>query len=49
VPAALDDLAMIDDDDQVGVADCRQPVGDHNARPALHSKIESLLTATSDF
>src|SRR5690242_8978751 len=33
VGALLDDLAPVDHDDEVGVADRRQPVGDHQGRP----------------
>jgi hypothetical protein len=47
MPAALHDPSPIHDNDQVSVADRRQPVCDDDAGTALHGKIECLLY--SDF
>ena len=38
--APLDDLALVQDDDLVGVADRRQPVGDRERRPPLGEALE---------
>src|SRR4051794_16408757 len=36
VGAALDELAVVEDADLAGVADRREPVGDHEDRPPAH-------------
>jgi len=36
VGAPLDDLPVVDDEHQVSVPDCTEPVGYHEARPPLH-------------
>jgi hypothetical protein len=43
MPAALHDAAMINDDDQVRIADCRKPVCDDDAGAAFHRKIKCSL------
>jgi hypothetical protein len=43
VGAALDDLAGVEHDDEVGVDDRRQPVGDHQRRPALQRLLQRRL------
>ena len=40
VRAVLDDPALVDHEDQVGVDDRRQPVRDHERRPADHQPLE---------
>jgi hypothetical protein len=39
VPAALHNPALIDHDDQIGIADRRQPMRDDDAGPPLHRQI----------
>ena len=39
----LDDVSVIQDKDQIRIADGRQPVRDHKACPALHQTIHSAL------
>ena len=41
VRALLDDLAVLEDDDQVGVADRREPVGDDERGPAVQQRARS--------
>lgn len=41
--AFLDDIAFVEDQDPVRVADGRQPVGDDKARAALHQRFHRLL------
>ena len=43
VGAALDDPAVVEHDDLVGVADGREPVGDRDRRAALGEAVERLL------
>src|SRR3954469_22729622 len=43
VPAALDDLATVEDDDLVGVPHGREPVRDRDRRPPLCQPVEGLL------
>ena len=39
----LDDAAVLEDDDQVGVADRREPVRDHEGRAAREQRRSALL------
>ena len=39
----LDDAAMLEHDDEVGVADRRQAVGDHERRPLREQDAQRLL------
>ena len=41
--AGLDDPAVVDDEDLVGVADRREPVRDDQGRPALEGGVEGAL------
>ena len=41
--AALRDLAVVQHDDLVGINDCREPMRDHEGRPALGDEIEGIL------
>ncbi len=43
VGAALDDLALLDDEDLVGAADGGEAVGDDEGRAALHEEAEAVL------
>src|SRR5262249_48690129 len=43
VPAVLDDAAVVEHDDLVGVAHGREPVGDRDRRSALGETVERLL------
>ena len=41
--ALLNDPALLEDDNQVGVADCGQPVGNDKGGPALHQAVHTVL------
>ena len=43
VPALLDDPAVLEHDDLVGVHDGGEAVGDHEARPVLHEHVQGDL------
>ena len=43
MPAALDDAAVFENQDHVGLPDGREPVGDDEGRPPLHELGEALL------
>ena len=43
MPTTLDDPAMVQHHDVVGVLDGREPVGDHESRAALHKGIHAFL------
>ena len=43
MPALLDDVAVADDQDQIGVANSAQPVGDDEAGLALHQLVHGFL------
>ena len=43
VGTPLDDPAVVDDDDLVGVADGREPVGDRDRRAATHQRRQRTL------
>src|SRR5262249_12064516 len=43
VPAALDDAATVDDEDDIGVADRREPVRDDHAGPGGQERAQRLL------
>src|ERR1700736_818484 len=43
VGAAFEDLALFDDQDLVGAADRREPVGDDEGGSALHQEVEAAL------
>ena len=43
VGAHLGDLTVLDDGDVVGIADGGEPMGDHNARPALLGPVQGFL------
>ena len=43
MPARLDDAAVVEHDDLVGVADGREPVRDRDRRPSLGEPVERLL------
>lgn len=45
--AQLDHSAVVEDDDLVGVADRREPVGDGDRRPALGEPLERILDRKS--
>ena len=42
VRAVLDDLALVDNEDEVGVANRREAVSDHERGPPLHDLVESV-------
>ena len=41
--AGFDDPALIEDENAIGVADGREPVGDHEGGAALHDLVERQL------
>jgi len=41
--ALFDDPPVHEDNDPVGIADCRQPVGDYEGCPSFHELIEGIL------
>ena len=43
VAAALDDAAVLKDDDDIGVLDRGEPVGDDEDRPPAHQRVHTLL------
>ena len=43
VGALLDDAALVDDHDAIGVSDRREPVGDHHRGPVSHQLVQRLL------
>jgi len=49
VPADIDHPSLVDHGDAIGLLNRRQPVGDHQRRPAGHQPVEGLLDSQFAF